>query len=43
VRASVEVRRDAAGSHAMFHGPRCLGRYDAAGAIVAMPTMKQVA
>ncbi len=31
VRASVKVRRYADGSHAVFHGPRCIGRYDAAG------------
>ncbi len=31
VRASVKVRRYADGSHAVFHGPRCIGRYNAAG------------
>lgn len=34
VRASVKVRRYADGSHAVFHGPRCIGRYDAAGLCV---------
>lgn len=32
VRASVKVRRYLDGGHAIFHGPRCLGRYDATGA-----------
>ena len=31
VRAKVKVRRYQDGSHAVFHGPRCLGRYDASG------------
>lgn len=31
VRATVRVRRYADGSHGVFHGPRCIGRYDAAG------------
>ena len=31
VKARVKVRRYQDGSHAIFHGPRCLGRYDAAG------------
>lgn len=31
VRATVKVRRYQDGSHAVFHGPRCIGRYDAAG------------
>ena len=35
VRATVKVRRYADGSHAVFHGPRCIGRYDAAGAEAA--------
>jgi transposase len=30
VKARVRVRRYANGSHAIFHGPRCLARYDAA-------------
>lgn len=42
VRASVRVRRYADGSHAVFHGPRCIGRYDATGESVARPT-KQAA
>lgn len=31
VRATVRVRRYADGSHSVFHGPRCIARYDAAG------------
>jgi len=31
----VKVRRYADGSHAVFHGPRCIGRYDPAGAEMA--------
>jgi transposase len=31
VKARVKVRQYHDGSHAIFHGPRCLGRYDAAG------------
>jgi hypothetical protein len=27
------VRRYPDGTHAIFHGPRCLGRYDQTGAI----------
>ncbi len=41
-RATVKVPRYADGSHAVFHGPRCIGRYDAAGLIVTVP-MKQAA
>jgi transposase len=33
VKARVKVRHYPDGSHAIFHGPRCLGRYDEAGAI----------
>ena len=33
VKARVKVRRYADGTHAVFHGPRCLGRYDQAGVI----------
>lgn len=32
VKARVKVRQYHDGSHAVFHGPRCLGRYDAQGA-----------
>lgn len=32
VKARVWVRQYHDGTHAIFHGPRCLGRYDAAGA-----------
>lgn len=41
VRATVKVRRYQDGSHAVFHGPRCIGRYDAAG--VALEAMAQAA
>ena len=33
VKARVKVRQYHHGSHAVFHGPRCLGRYDAQGAL----------
>lgn len=33
VKATVKVRRYHDGSHAIFHGPRCLGRYDRKGTI----------
>ena len=33
VRANVKVRQYHDGTHAIFHGPRCLGRYDKKGAI----------
>lgn len=33
VRATVRVRRYADGQHAIFHGPRCIGRYDAKGCL----------
>jgi hypothetical protein len=42
VRATVKVRRYQAASHAVFHGPRCIGRYDAAGIDLADP-VKQAA
>ena len=35
VKATVRVRRYADGSHAVFHGPRCIGRYDETGREVA--------
>lgn len=31
VKATVRVRRYADGHHGVFHGPRCIGRYDTAG------------
>lgn len=34
VRATVKVRRHSDASHAVFHGPRCIGRYDAHGALL---------
>ncbi len=37
VRATVKVRRDADGSHAVCHGPRCIGLYDGQGAWVGSP------
>jgi transposase len=33
VRATVKVRQYHDGSHAIFHGPRCIGRYDKKGTI----------
>jgi hypothetical protein len=33
VRARVKVHLYPDGSHALFHGPRCIGRYDARGAL----------
>jgi hypothetical protein len=33
VKARVRVRRYPNGTHAIFHGPRCLARYDAAGVL----------
>ena len=33
VKANVKVRHYFDGTHAIFHGPRCLGRYDSKGAI----------
>ena len=33
VKAQVKVRHYSDGSHAIFHGPRCLGRYDKTGVI----------
>jgi hypothetical protein len=33
VKANVKVRQYHDGTHAIFHGPRCLGRYDAKGVI----------
>jgi hypothetical protein len=33
VKARVKVRVYPDGSHAVFHGPRCIGRYDAKGAL----------
>ncbi len=37
VKASVKVRQYHDGTHAIFHGPRCLGRYDQKGAAVDYP------
>ena len=34
VKARVRVRQYHDGTHAIFHGPRCLGRYDAAGVLI---------
>ena len=34
VKANVKVRHYCDGSHAVFHGPRCIGRYDSLGDIV---------
>jgi transposase len=41
VKARVKVRQYLDGSHAIFHGPRCIGRYDARG--VLMEEVKQAA
>ena len=38
VKARVKVRQYHDGKHAIFYGPRCLGRYDAAGALVVEPS-----
>jgi transposase len=35
VKARVKVRQYPDGTHAIFYGPRCLGRYDAAGGLIA--------
>jgi transposase len=35
VKANVKVRHYCDGTHAIFHGPRCIGRYDSEGAIRA--------
>ena len=40
VKAKVKVRHYHDGTHAIFHGPRCLGRYDRRG---AFEDAKQVA
>ena len=37
VKARVRVRQYHDGTHAIFHGPRCLGRYDTAGRLSAEP------
>ncbi len=37
VRARVRVRQHHDGTQAIFLGPRCLGRYAAAGALIAEP------
>jgi transposase len=37
VKARVKVRQYHDGTHAIFHGPRCLGRYDRRGATVDIP------
>ena len=42
VKATVRVRRYVDGEHAVFHGPRCIGRYDAAG-LALEEQSKQVA
>lgn len=34
VKVRVKVRRYHDGTHAIFHGPRCIGRYDAAGGLL---------
>src|ERR1700694_255535 len=43
VRAVVKVRQYHDGSHAIFHGPRCLARYDREGRLSAPPKPVQIA
>jgi hypothetical protein len=43
VRAIVKVRRYHDGTHAIFHGPRCLARYDSEGRLSAQPTQTKFA
>lgn len=43
VRAIVKVRQYQDGSHAIFHGPRCLARYDRQGRLVAQPQLTKIA
>jgi transposase len=43
VGATVKVRRYLDGSHALFHGPRCIARFDATGACLAAPTRASLA
>jgi transposase len=43
VKARVKVREYPDGTLALFHGPRCLARYDRAGAVVAAPTTPSLA
>ena len=38
VRATVKVRHYPNGTLAIFHGPRCIGRYDARGREIGEPT-----
>jgi hypothetical protein len=38
VKARVKVRQYHDGTHAIFYGPRCLGRYDAGGALIVEPS-----
>jgi hypothetical protein len=43
VKASVKVRQYPDGSLGVFHGPRCIGRYDAGGQEIAIPTSSSLA
>jgi hypothetical protein len=43
VKAKVKVRHYPDGSLAIFHGPRCLARYDADGGQIAAPTAQSLA
>lgn len=43
VKARVKVRHYPDGTLALFHGPRCLARYDAQGRLVAAPTASSLA
>lgn len=40
VKVTVRVRRYADGHHGVFHGPRCIGRYDPAGLAVEKQSKK---
>ena len=43
VKARVKVREYSDASLAVFHGPRCLGRYDRGGRQISVPTQKNLA
>jgi len=43
VKMTVRVRRYADGLHAIFHGPRCIGRYDAEGCLTQDADTRQAA
>jgi hypothetical protein len=43
VKARVKVHVHADGSHAVFHGPRCIGRYDAKGRLKDVSSVQRAA